>query len=113
MPVNLDLTAVEKSSFFVAVAFQDEDENEVAPNEITWTLTDARGTVINDRDQVAVDPPAQSITIVLSGDDLSLAHGVGPWRLLTIEATYDSDAGTDLPLKESARFKIDNLIAVT
>jgi len=113
MPVNLDLTAVEKSTLLVAVAFQDEDENAVTPKDITWSLTDARGTVINDRDQVAVDPPAASIDIVLSGDDLTLAQGVGPWRLLTIEATYDSDAGTDLPLKESARFKIENLIAVT
>jgi len=114
MPVTLTTHAVEKSTFVITAAFTDEDGNTVTPNAVTWTLTTSSGTVINDREDVE-ETPASSIDIALKGDDLALQDGeaVKGVRILTVEATYDSDLGSDLPLKESAQFIIDNLVAVT
>ena len=110
MPVKLTTKAVDKSTYVVNCAFKDEDGSAVVPNTLKWTLTDDSGTVINSREDVEVGVPAASYDIVLSGDDLKYSDG--RHRILTIEATYDSDAGDGLPLKESAKFMVDDLIVV-
>jgi len=106
--------ATEKSTYSVTVSFTDEAGDAVTPNSITWTLTDKDGTVINSRQDVSVTP-ATSVTITLSGDDLALQSGEvgGVVRVLTISATYDSDLGSNLPLKSEARFIVDDLKSVT
>jgi len=110
LPVKLTTKAVDKSTYVVNCAFKDENGDAVVPNELKWTLTDDAGTVINSREDVVVAVPSSSEDIVLSGDDLKYSDG--RHRILTIEATYDSDAGSDLPLKESAKFMVDDLIVV-
>ncbi|HDM76324.1 MAG TPA: hypothetical protein ENG51_07620 [Deltaproteobacteria bacterium] len=112
MPTTLTTHAVEKSTFVITVAFQDEQGNSVTPNELTWTLTDMNGNVINNRDQVSITP-ASSVDIVLSGDDLALEGDAPELRVLTVEGTYSSDLGSDLPIKDSVRFIVDNLVAVS
>ena len=114
MTTELTTHAKEKSTFIITAAFTDEDENAVAPKTLTWTLTDEQGTVINGREDVAVTTPSASEDIVLSGDDLALQSGEATRgvRVLTVEATYDSDAGSDLPLNEEIRFIVDGLVAV-
>lgn len=109
--------AEEESTYIVQCTFTDEDGNAVVPNSINWTLTDDDGTVINSREQVAVGSPASSIEVVLSGDDLLLSETEETYeaasRIFTIEATYDSDAGSDLPLKNSCQFVVRNLKYIT
>ena len=53
---------------------------------------------------------------MLSGDDLAIQSGetgATVLRKFAVEATYDSDAGQDLPLKDEATFPINNLTAIS
>jgi|WetSurMetagenome_2_1015567.scaffolds.fasta_scaffold298129_2 hypothetical protein len=110
MPVNITTpNAIEESTYIVTVAFQDEDGNSFTPNHAYWTLTDTSGTVVNSESEIEIASLGDSVEIVLSGDDLALPEGADARRILTVEGTYDSDAGTDLPFKEQATFLVKNL----
>jgi hypothetical protein len=115
MSATLSVKATEKSTYIVTATFTDEDDNAVAPNTLTWTLADIDGTVINSREDVSVASPASSESIVLSGDDLQIVDSTNKTedRIFTINATYDSSNGTNLPLKESVIFTISNLKSVS
>lgn len=115
MPTQLTDYAVEQSTFAVVAAFTDEDGDAVVPSAITWTLCDDSGVIINSRQDVAVGVPASSIAIVLSGDDLQVLDESNDFeiRYLEISAVYDSDIGSDLPLKDRAEFKVINLQSIT
>lgn len=113
MPSTLTTKAVEKSTYIVTAAFTDDDGVAVVPNTpLTWTLTDRDGAVINNRDAVAITPAA-SVEIVLSGGDLAVPDTADLVRYVTIEGTYDSDAGSNLPIKDQVKFAVSNLVAVT
>jgi hypothetical protein len=113
MPITLDTPANEESTYPVVVTFRDEAGALMVPSSATWTLTTRAGAVINERETVAIDTLASSVTIVLSGEDLSMPAGAGDLRSLTIEATYTSSLGTGLPFKEEIRFSVEELIAIT
>ena len=106
--------AEERSTVRFNCAFLDSDGAAKSPNTdtIVWTLTDANGTVINSREQVAISS-ASTINIVLTGPDLQILAGETAQphvnRILTIEAEYDSTYGTDLSLRDQATFIIKNL----
>jgi len=108
MPTTLTTRAVDESTYIVNCAFKDENAAPVIPNVITWTLTNDMGTVINARQDVVIAVPAASVDILLSGMDLDYADGSA--RILTIDATYNSPLGSDLPLRESIRFLIEDLV---
>lgn len=112
MATTLTTHATEQSTFVVTVKFYDEDGAAVVPTEIKWTLTDPVGNVVNNRADVEIGTPASTVDIVLSGLDLALEGYVGPYRHLTIKATYNSTLGSGLPLREAAIFEIDPLVAV-
>lgn len=107
---KLTIEAVEQSTYVITATFTDETGAAVTPNVLTWTLTDRNGTVINSRSAVSITPGA-SVQIVLSGDDLDFS-GADALRLLTVEGTYNSSLGNNLPLKEEAEFVIRGLAAV-
>ncbi|MBW1989260.1 MAG: hypothetical protein JRI97_06910 [Deltaproteobacteria bacterium] len=114
MPTRLATRAVEKSSFIVRASFTDAEGNPMVPATLSWTLTNAEGSVINGRHDVSVGSPACPQDIVLSGDDLALygANDRGA-RVLTLKGTYYcSLAGESLPFTDSARFFIQDLSAV-
>lgn len=115
MPTDLTTAAAEESTFIITAAFTDEDGDAAVPDSITWTLTDTDGTVINNREDVAVGSPAASIDIVLSGDDLALQTGESGdvVRVLTIKAVVDLAAENDKPVRDQVRFVIKDLSAVT
>jgi hypothetical protein len=115
MPKLLSKKAAEEGTYIITAEFVDDDGDSVAPDTLTWTLTDSSGTVINSRTSVSVSSPTSSEDIVLSGNDLALQTGESgdTLRLLTVEATYDSDAGLDLPLKDVAFFYIKDFKAIT
>jgi len=108
--ITLSVAAADRSTYKVTASFEDSAGAAVIPSAITWTLTDRSGTVVNGRDAVAIGSPAASVDIVLSGDDT--AYELGAWRILTVEATYSSDEGNDLPLNEECIFPIENLINI-
>jgi predicted NAD/FAD-dependent oxidoreductase len=115
VPVTLTKHAKEKSTYIITASFTDEEDDSVVPVTIDWTLSTAKGTVVNSRSDVAIAVPAAEVEILLSGDDLQiLSDEVNQAvRLFTVNATYDSVLGTDLPLKGSIRFIIDNLRMVS
>jgi len=111
MPTDLTTRAVEESTFIVTATFTDEDDDYVSPNSLTWTLTDGDGNIVNSREDVVVSSPSTSEDFVLTGDDLVVAGS--SVRILTLEADYNSDAGSGLKLKDQVQFFIHNLPAVT
>jgi hypothetical protein len=110
MPITLPEHANEQSTYVVDFNFTDEDEAPTIPNTLVWSLLNGEGAVINGRSTVSITPAA-SITIVCSGNDLKSSEG--STRVVLIEATYDSDLGMDLPLRDTVTFQIANLIGVT
>jgi len=111
MPLELDGKAVEKSTYVITLSFKDESGSAVTPNSANWTLTDGAGAVINNRENVVITP-AESVDIVLRGADLALSENDNGMRLLTVEALYNSSLGNDLPLKDSVKFYIVNLVKI-
>lgn len=113
MITKLTLRAKKKGSYFIDLDFTDENGDGVIPKTLTWTFSNLAGVTVNERSQVSVTPAA-SVTIALSGADLALQAGesVQFSRLFTIEGTYDSDEGSDLPFKDACEFTIDDLVAV-
>jgi len=90
----------------------DENNDAVVPSSCTWTLTDANGAIVNSREDVSIGSLAETVSVVLSGDDLALASGFSgesEWRFFTIEATYNSDLGVGLPLNDQLKFPVFNL----
>jgi hypothetical protein len=113
MPIQATVDAVEKSTYVVNFSFLDENNNPTTPVSVVWSLTDMQGNVINSRSKVFT-PPYQTVTVVLSGNDLEILSGndLGQ-RALTVEATYNSTLGAGLYLKEELDFKVVNLVEVT
>jgi predicted NAD/FAD-dependent oxidoreductase len=104
--------ANEEGTYVITAVFKDHDGNLVAPITAKWTLTDPDGAVINSRNEVVISSPASSEQILLTADDLATISGNIIHRILTIEATYNSTLGSNLPLNESVSFIIDNLIKI-
>ena len=108
----LTTNAIEKSTFVITASFTDEDGNAVTPNELTWTLSDSDGTVINSRQDVSLTP-ATSVDILLQGDDLVVSGNRDDRRrIVLIEGTYNSAAGSDLPIRDEVKFQIVDLINI-
>lgn len=110
--ITLATPVAEQGTAVVDLSFQDEGGNAVIPVSVTWTLTDAAGTVVNSRSQVALTP-ASTVSVVLKGDDLTLGGAyLGTVRKLLVEATYNSTLGSGLPLKEEITFVVEDFVAV-
>lgn len=108
--------AVEQSTIFITLAYLDENDNPVTPKTGTWTWTDEDGTPINNREDETISGLSTENTIVLSGDDLALSDGftgISEKRFFLFEGTYDSDLGSDLPLKDQLEIPVYNLKAIT
>ena len=114
MGAALTADAIERSTYAITITFYDEEDNLVDPLTAKWTLTDADGSVINNREEVAITSPSSSETIVLQGDDLVLQGGESGSgeRVFTVEATYDSSLGSGLPLNDFTTFRVLGLVAV-
>ena len=114
MPVTITSETVpELSSVGLAITFRDEESTLIAPDTLTWTLTNEAGTVINSREDVAVASPGTTTTIVLSGNDLQIlgTSDRGERRLL-LEATYTSALGSGLPFNDEVIFFVGKIPAI-
>jgi hypothetical protein len=114
MPVTLATHAIEQSTAVITASFADENGDLVTPNSgAKWSLTDRDGNFINSREDVLFNPVSATYNIVLGGPDLALPDPQNSLRIVTIEAEYDGTLGNNLPLRDSVRFYIDNLLKVT
>ena len=110
MPTTLTEAAVERSTYAIAVSFYDEAGKAVEPNAgLTWTLSTSSGVIVNSREKVAIES-AETVTIVLHGEDLPARTDRS--LVLTIEGTYNSDLGDNLEIKDQVTFTVKPLVAV-
>lgn len=111
--IVLSEPAVEQSVFWITVDFLDEDNNAMAPDVATWTLTDMQGNLINSREDVSITDPETEEVIELSGDDLVVDGNDIVQRLLTVEGTYTSvNYGASKPFKIQIQFPVEPVIIV-
>ena len=104
---KLAVKPVEGSSFLITVGFKDMDGTPFVPITCAWTLTDGLGTVLNNREKVSASVTAPLHRFILSGADLKFADGKTKGnRVFTIEGTFDSVYGEDLPYREQIGFSI-------
>lgn len=113
MPIIIEEPkAAEEGTIIIVVSFFDEESVAVTPTSILWHLTDVNGNIANSLED-QTETPAETVEIVLKGDDLALGGNlVGFVRVFTVEALYNSTLGNDLPLKEQAEFEIENFVKV-
>lgn len=111
MSIELTTHAVERSTYVLDAQFSDADSTTVTPSSVAWTLSDREGTVQNGRSDIAATA-ATTVTIVLSGTDLTLVTGDDGMRIVYFAVVYDSTYGTGLTLKEEANFIIDALVNI-
>jgi hypothetical protein len=104
MSTFLNVVAFDKSTYVVTAVFADSTGAAVTPTEITWTLTNTHGEVVNSRSEVPVTVPASTVSITLYGADLDKQYGNK--RRFLIEAVYDSTDGDNLPLRGAVAFAI-------
>ena len=106
MPAKLTLSAVEKSTIVITASFHDEAGSPMIPSTISWSLLDEQGEVVNNRNDVVVEP-STSINIVLTGDDLDIKKNeIAESRTCVISGRYNSSYGTDLHYSDSVFFQI-------
>ncbi len=108
---HLDERAPEGGTFGIRCDFVEktpEGDVPITPKAApVWSLMDPSGQPVNGKTEVSI-PAAESITIVLKGDDLALA-GSSAKRYLLVEGIYDGILGNDLTVIKEVSFQIDNL----
>jgi hypothetical protein len=117
MPTTLTVEPMERGALKVTCGpFKDESGATVTPKTVAWTLTDAKGAVVNGRSAVSVTP-ATTVSFLLSGLDLAVdGTGVtlfGRHRKIWLEWTYDSSLGSDVPGRDEVTFKVFDAVYPT
>ena len=103
---------LERSTVAAVASFRDEAGELITPSVIKWTLTDGDGNVINGRSSIDIFP-ANTVNIVLSGDDLAMTAGDDGRRQVVIRAVYDGTLGDDLPIVGVLEFTVRNVPGVS
>lgn len=107
MVTKLTTKASEQGTYIITCVFTDEEGDSIIPNEVTWSLTDRFGNIINSREDVSITAAA-TINIILKGDDLLLSKPHDNVRIVVVKGNYDSDLGASLPLRGEVVFEIEN-----
>lgn len=105
----------ERSTLPIDVAFYDGGSSGplVTPSSANWSLVDAEGAIVNERDEVALSVSAGLATIVLTNADLAVTGTAEVQRRVTVRATYTSASyGAGLTMTEEYVFRIAPLAGV-
>ena len=105
------ISANEGGSVFITASFADRNEDPVVPNTVEWSLCDGDGNIINSREDVS-ETPAESVTILLSGDDLPWAASFPTetyFLYLTVMAVYDEVDESDVPQNQEVKIAVANV----
>lgn len=104
--IEIDVKPKENGAAVITVGpFKDENNDNVTPSEVRWSLTTPRGVIINEREHVSATT-GTSVTVLLEGDDLQVG-AYGAERIFLVRALYDSTLGSNIPLIEQAKFVIE------
>lgn len=116
MPTILSAPAIRGSNYQVQVVFQipvGDQMVKIVPDEVTWTLKDKRGNIVNGREDFQIPPGnlAHTITLTLQGDDLEPAIlgeavYIDPVRFVIWHATYTHQGVGGLPWSDWCRFTL-------
>lgn len=100
MPTKLDVEQLEGGTVIVKCTFYDEGDNLVTPNNLTYSLKDIEGTIINAKDTVSITADS-TIHVALTGNDL-------PYRRVYFELNgdYTSTYGSGLKLHDYAQIEL-------
>ena len=101
-------TAKERSTYYVTIAFLDENDAPFIPSEAAWKLTDMAGNIVNARDDVTISNLDTEVTLELFGDDLRNDSDAVAARLITIWGKYDSITyGVDKVFRQQCLLNIE------
>lgn len=109
MITTIKPNANERSTYVIRVDLTDEDGAAVTPLSLSWTLQDIAGAVVNEREDVVIDSPQSSNTLVLEGDDLLVDGFFSGRRIITFSGTYNSTLANGVSIAAAASFDIDRL----
>jgi hypothetical protein len=100
----------EGSSVIFGVTFLDENGASVVPNAIAWSLLTDDNTAVVEEEPVT---PAASVSVAVNGTYLTLGNQYDQgYRTFVVESTYDSSAGSGLPVVGKMRFRIEDILGV-
>ncbi len=100
-----ELWPYEEGTLIVPIILYDDAGNIATPNnDVTYTLVNFSGAVINNLQDVSV-PPSSDMNVILTGDDL-VVGSEGTDRELQIDGTYDSQIQNGLSISQAVRFYI-------
>jgi hypothetical protein len=105
--IVLRAKATESSMYVISASFADPDGTAFTPKTCRWSLTDLGGLVINSRTKVLVPITGSTHSFLLCGADLLFsASPTGGARVFTLEGTFDSTYGNDLPFRTECQFEV-------
>lgn len=96
MNVILDTRAVSGGTYSVAIDLLDEDGFDITPISVTWSLFDQSGSIINSRENVAVEVPSAHFSLLMSGDDILVGSDEEELRILRVTTRYSNNLATGL-----------------
>jgi len=96
--------AVEGGTYIISMDFKDEKENNVIPYNLSWSLYNEYGNIVNDRQDINLLNDSSLVEVGLSGNDLE-----GGYETFVIKGNYDSDYGKNLPITDSTKFYVRGL----
>ncbi|PIV86764.1 hypothetical protein COW49_03550, partial [Candidatus Kaiserbacteria bacterium CG17_big_fil_post_rev_8_21_14_2_50_51_7] len=102
--------AHDSGTYQIDYAILGPDGGTVTLDSLVWSLRIRSGEIVNNRNQVVINPPSASGVISLHGADI--AYSVGSTRYLTLEATYTDPVLGTLPLTSEYVFSIDNYLGI-
>lgn len=109
---TISVQPYEKGTAIVTITATDEDDTALVFGDLTdpqWQLMRSSGTVVNSRTFAASS--LTSLEFVLSGDDLAIFGDSDRGnRVLSFYATYDSSAGSGLPLVGECTFNVQKVL---
>lgn len=114
MAQKISQKAEEGSSFILRASFNEitpSGKVPIVPTSLKWKLTDKDGTVINNKlDQILT--PDSYVYIPISGDDLALPADHPITLYVTVEGTYNSFVGGELPIVSTGYFQVENSVGI-
>ena len=106
----------EESSVVIVINFFESSEGSstlVVPYDLSWTLRDEQGNVVNERSGVSLANVGNEASIVLSGNDLTISADYPRILYLLVEGFYDSIYALGVSFKKEIPFKVVNVVGVT
>ena len=98
---TLNTEVLEGGTIIISASFTDENGNAATPSELSYTLYNHANGVINGKENVSITPDT-AVSVTLYGDDLPSGN-----LFFLVEGKYNSDAGSDLPIKAYAKFDVE------